>query len=146
MYFYRGEASIPVTSPEPVVDKIFLPKQSSSRYSEIFHYKEFYSVETDSEVSLPSTRKARRYSLNPVVLPDFLRRVSITQMGRKLSLRSQKLSSRKITKISTEEVSSSSQPHLNQSLKRSTSSQHLGLARTRSVSGTFFRRTQRKLC
>ena len=146
MYFNRGEASVPVTSPVPVVDDIFVTKQNSSRFSDMFPYKEFCSVKTGSEVSLPCTKKARRHSLNPVVLPDFLRRVSITHMSRKLSLRSQRRSRRRNNETNTEEVSSSSQPHLNQTLKRSASSHHLGLDRTRSVSGTFFRRTQRRLC
>ena len=98
-----------------------------------------YLVENGSDISITSIIKSRRHSFNPVLLPGFLRRVSISQMGRKMSLRSRKLPRRNTAKTSKEGVSSTSQPHLNQTMKRSSPA---GLDRTRSVSGTFFQRTQ----
>ena len=107
----------------------------------IFQPKFVYIVENGSDISITSIIKSRRHSFNPGLLPGFLRRVSVSQMGRKMSLRSRKLSRRNTAKTSKEAVSSTSQPHLNQTMKRSSPA---GLDRTRSVSGTFFRRTQRK--
>ena len=89
--------------------------------------------------------KRRRHSINPVPLPDFLRRVSVSQIGRRMSLRIPRASSRdgQSSRVSNEDkVSSVSQPFLNRSFKRTTRSPNSGLDRTVSESGTFFRRTQ----
>ena len=64
----------------------------------------------------------RRHSLNPVNIPEFLRRVSIgPMMSRRLSLRHPRRKSRS-AKTSREEIAgamgSNSQPHLNQIMKR----------------------------
>ena len=73
--------------------------------------------------------------MNPANIPDFFRRVSIGPIGRRMSMRS----ARRKSKC----PSSTSQPHLHETLSGRVSSPPAGLDRTKSVSGTFFRRTQR---
>ena len=92
------------------------------------------SVDSVGSVSIPSN-KIRRHSLNPANIPDFFRRVSIGPIGRRMSMRS----GRRKSKC----PSSTSQPHLHETLSGRVRSPPAGLERTKSVSGTFFRRTQR---
>ena len=120
----------------------------------------------DISMSPSGENGGRRHSLNPVHIPEFLRRVSIgPMMSRRLSLRYPRRKSRS-AKTSREEMSgagaSTSQPHLNQMMKRqekigtkkmssikqqtnilrSVSGSRHGLERTQSVNMPFFRRTQ----
>ena len=92
------------------------------------------SVDSVGSVYIPSS-KTRRHSMNPATIPDFLRRVSIGPIGRRMSVRSGRRKSRS--------PSSTSQPHLHETLGGRVCSPASGLDRTKSVSGTFFRRTQR---
>ena len=85
----------------------------------------------------------RRHSLNPANIQDFFRRVSIS--SRRFSLRhsnKRKSRSERPSPTPSDNMASTSQPHLNQILKRAAYDPQTGLDRTRSVSGTFFRRTQ----
>ena len=110
-------------------------------------YFEFLFYQTAAGSSDQSMYKSRRHSINPVPLPDFLRRVSITQISRRMSLKGHKSRRKRSDKRfnSNEKMSSKSQPFLNRSFKRTPLSPHSGFDRTISMSGTFFRRTQRKL-
>ena len=92
------------------------------------------SVDSVGSVYIPSS-KTRRHSMNPATIPDFFRRVSIGPIGRRMSVRSGRRKSRS--------PSSTSQPHLHETLGGRVCSPASGLDRTKSVSGTFFRRTQR---
>ena len=99
------------------------------------------SESVGSDVSDEPTKHRRRHSLNPANFQDLFRRVSIGQVSRRLSLYRPRRKS-KSARTSHEEVASASQPHLNQIMKRTAYSPQIGLDRTKSVSGTFFRRTQ----
>ena len=62
----------------------------------------------------------RRHSLNPVHIPEFIRRVSLGPMSRRLSLRNQRRKSRSARTVGEEMGGASiSQPHLKQNMKRS---------------------------
>ena len=79
------------------------------------------SVDSMSQ-SVEPENGGRRHSMNPVHIPEFLRRVSIgPMMSRRLSLRHPRRKSRS-AKTSREEMTgagaSTSQPHLNQMMKR----------------------------
>ena len=117
----------------------FVSRYEAQRSQTGIQIETLESVDSQGSVAI-SPSKLRRHSAH---LPDFFRRVSISQIGRRLSVRN----ARRKSKTFSQELSctgSNSQPHLHQTTRRTFYSPPTGLERTKSVSGTFFRRTQRK--
>ena len=103
--------------------------------SQLLHHQTSTESRESNTSTPPKRNHQRRHSLNPA---NIFRRVSMIPLSRRMSVRRRS----KSAKTSQEEMSTTSQPHLNQIMKRTAYSPKTGLDRTQSVSGAFFRRTQ----